>query len=168
MGHRLVDRGHRRRDRVRDPAVAAPLPLGRPATALALMSRSSVGLAGVAALAILCGGNVLARIREHREAPDDRLARLLTPFRSLSSARTTAGRLPVLAPGLAAVVPVALYAVVNWIKFRTLFSVPFWDQGFTMENPIRQEFLRENNGTLFGIKFIPTTLVQYLRPNASP
>ena len=135
-------------------------------TALALMSRSSVGLAGVAALAILCGGNLLARVRASRPSPDRGLGRWLRPFRSLGGAPDASGRLPVLAPGLAALAPVAAYAAVNWIKFRTLFSIPFWGQGFTILDPKRQAFLEANGGTLFGIKFAPTTLLHYLRPDA--
>ncbi len=135
-------------------------------TTLALTSRSSVGLAGVAALAILCGGNLFTRIRDAQRSPDTRLARLLRPFWSFGGAPTASGRLPVLAPGLAATVPLAVYAAVNWIKFRTLFSIPFWSQGFTIVDPKRQAFLEANDGTLFGLKFLPTTLVHYVRPDA--
>jgi hypothetical protein len=135
-------------------------------TALALASRSSVGLAGAAALAILCGGNLLARVRASRPSPDHGFARWLRPFRSLSGAPDTSGRLPVIAPGLAALAPIGVYAVINWIKFRTLFSIPFWGQGFTILDPKRQAFLEANNGTLFGMKFAPTTFVQYMRPDA--
>ena len=136
------------------------------ATTLALTSRGSVGLAGTAALAILCGGNVLARVRAAQPSPDRGLARWLAPFRSLSGMADRRGRLPVLAPGLAAAAPIAVYAAINWIKFRTLFSIPFWGQGFTILDPKRQAFLAANDGTLFGLKFAPTTFVQYLRPDA--
>ncbi|MGH9085649.1 MAG: hypothetical protein ACRDYW_09360, partial [Acidimicrobiales bacterium] len=86
--------------------------------------------------------------------------------RSLGSAVGPTGRPPVLAPGVAAVAPVAVYAAINWIKFRTLFSIPFWGQGFTILDSKRQAFLEANDGTLFGLKFIPSTLLQYLRPDA--
>lgn len=134
-------------------------------TTLALTSRSSVGLAGVTALAILCGGNAVARLR-HARPSGSRLARLVQPLWSLGGAPTAAGRLPVLAPGLAATVPLAVYAAINWIKFRTLFSIPFVAQGMTIIDPKRQAFLDANDGTLFGLKFLPTTLVHYLRPDA--
>ena len=87
VGRGVVDRGHRRRRRLRarNRRGAASL-WAALATTLALTSRSSVGLAGVAALAILCGGNLLARVRDARPSPDRGLARWLRPFRSLSGA----------------------------------------------------------------------------------
>jgi hypothetical protein len=135
-------------------------------TTLALTSRGSVGLAGTAALAILCGGNILARLRAAQPSPDRGLARWLAPLRSVSGSADASGRLPVLAPGLAAAAPIAVYAAINWIKFRTLFSIPFWGQGFTILDAKRQAFLAANDGTLFGLKFAPTTFVQYVRPDA--
>lgn len=134
-------------------------------TTLALWSRSSVGLAGVAALSLLGGGNLLAHLRA-RGSSDGRWSRTLARARWLSTIPRTNGRWPMMAPTLAAIVPLSLYAAVNWIKFHTLFSVPFAGQGFTIADPQRQEFLRFNNDTLFGLKFAPTTLVQYLRPDA--
>lgn len=134
-------------------------------TTFALWSRGSVGLAGAAALAILAGGNLLARWRARRDG-DDGVGRVLGWFRSLAGAPDSDGQRPVVAPAVAAVAPIGLYALVNWIKFRTLFSIPFWGQGFTILDPKRQAFLAENDGTLFGIKFIPTTLLHYIRPDA--
>ena len=76
-------------------------------TTLALTSRGSVGLAGTAALAILCGGNILGRLRAAQPSPTagwpDGCA-----VRSLSGTSDSSGRLPVLAPGLAAAAPVAV------------------------------------------------------------
>jgi hypothetical protein len=135
------------------------------ATTLALTSRGSVGLAGAAALAIIAGGNLLTRLRERAPRQDAGVGRALGWARSLSSA-PQGGRLPVVAPAVAATFPVAVYAAINWIKFRTLFSIPFWGQGFTILDPKRQAFLEENGGTLFGAKFAPTTFVHYLRPDA--
>lgn len=136
------------------------------ATTLAMWSRSSVGLAGVAALGLLFGGNVLARLRVAPRLAASRLRQVLGRVAWLGSAPRADGRVPVVAPGVAAFAPLAAYAAVNWIKFRTFFSVPFYSQGFTMGDPQRQAFLDANNGTLFGLKFAPTTFVQYLRPDA--
>lgn len=125
-------------------------------TTLALCSRSSVGLAGVAAMAILAGGNLLARYGPGRPEQG---------FSSLGGRANARGVRPILAPAVAGAAPMAVYAAVNWIKFRTFFSIPFWGQGFTILDPKRQAFLAENDGTLFGLKFLPTTLVHYLKPN---
>ena len=136
------------------------------ATTLALCSRSSVGLAGVAALGLLAGGNLLARWRRTWTAGPPLARRTLDRFAWAAGAARPDGRLPVVAPGLAAALPLAIYAGINWIKFRTLFSIPFYGQGFTILDEKRQAFLDANNGTLFGLKFLPTTLVQYTKPNA--
>ena len=126
---------------------------------LAMYSRSSVALGGVAAMAILAGGNLILRMprRGGRTSPW---------FAWAGSASRPDGRVPVLAPALAAGIPVALYAAVNYIKFATLFSIPFYSQGFTIEDAQRRQFLDANNGTLFGLKWVPTTVVQYIRPDA--
>ena len=62
--------------------------------------------------------------------------------------------------------PAVIYAIVNYIKFESLFSIPFWGQRFSEIDPARQEFLRANGGTMFGLKFSPTTALHYLRPDA--
>ncbi len=66
----------------------------------------------------------------------------------------------------AAAVPVALYMAINEVKFGTLVSLPLNKQVFTMVNRNRQITLADNGGSLFGLKFVPTALVQYLRPDA--
>ncbi len=131
-------------------------------TTLAVCSRSSVALGAVAALAILALGNLVARVARRR---GDR-ATWAHPLRWAGSAPRADGSLPVVAPSLAAVIPVVVYAAVNYIKFATLFSIPFYAQGFTIEDAQRRRFLDANNGTLFGLKWVPTTVVQYLRPDA--
>ena len=136
------------------------------ATTLALCSRSSVGLVGAVALGLLCAGNALVRLRGVVGARQGVVPRLLDRLRWLSSAPRSNGRLPVLSPGLASVIPVGVYAAVNWIKFRTLFTIPFYGQSFTILDDRRRAFLDANGGTLFGLKFLPTTLVQYVRPDA--
>ncbi len=140
------------------------------ATTLALCSRSSVALGPVAAMAVLAAGNLLARWHPRRRpdpsataGPLDSLVRRL---RWLGTAPRGRESLPVLGLALAAFLPLATYATVNWIKFRTLFSIPFNSQGFTIVDPARQEMLAANDGTLFGLEFAPTTLLQYLRPDA--
>ncbi len=63
-------------------------------------------------------------------------------------------------------VPLLLYVAINEVKFHTLFSLPLEKQAFSAASASRQAALAANGGSLFGVKFIPTALVQYLRPDA--
>ncbi len=65
----------------------------------------------------------------------------------------------------AAAVPVALFAAVNLARFGTPFSIPFDRQVLNAFSESRRAALDDNGGTLFGLKFAPTTVLQYLRPD---
>ncbi|MHB1786909.1 MAG: hypothetical protein ACYCS7_12325, partial [Acidimicrobiales bacterium] len=67
---------------------------------------------------------------------------------------------------LATAVPVIAYVAINYVKFHTLFSLPLDKQVFTSLSASRRAALAGNGGSLFGVKFIPTGLLQYLRPDA--
>lgn len=130
----------------------------------ALLTRASVGLGPVIGLGLVAIGTLIIRLGDR---PSTVLAKLqhlgwLAPDPPHERSR---GESPWLI-ALAAAAPVAAYALVNLLKFGTLFSVPFYGQGFSQVDPGRQAFLAENGGTLFGLKFIPTTVLQYLRPDA--
>lgn len=73
-------------------------------------------------------------------------------------------RLAVLAVGAAAA-PFVLYAAVNVARFGTLVSIPLDEQVTTAFSADRQAALADNDGSLFGIKFLPSTALQYLRPD---
>ena len=60
---------------------------------------------------------------------------------------------------------VLLYAAVNTARFETPFSVPFDAQVLNAFSAPRRAALEDNDGTLFGLKFIPTAALQYLRPD---
>ena len=66
---------------------------------------------------------------------------------------------------IAAAVPVALYVLVNVLRFGTPFSVPFDRQVLNDFSATRRAAMADNHDTLFGVKFLPTGLVQYLRPD---
>ncbi len=146
----------------RDPR-RRTIALATVAATLALWSRSSVGLGPLAALAAFGGGNLVLRLIDGRTSL---VARTLGRLRWTATAPRSDGIRPVVGLVAATVTPLAAYAVVNWIKFRTFFSIPFSTQGFTLVDPDRQAMLAENNGTLFGLHFSPTTALQYLRPDA--
>jgi hypothetical protein len=63
-------------------------------------------------------------------------------------------------------VPLALYIAINEIKFGTLFSIPLNRQVLTSEDAHRRAVLAANGGSLFGLKFLPTNLLQFVRPDA--
>lgn len=118
-------------------------------TTAALMTRASIGIGPLIGLGLI-------GLRELSQA---------VPWRSQSLALATSLKRTFVLATLPAI-PLVCYATVNYIKFRTLFSVPFAAQGFTLVDPARQRMLAENNGTLFGIQFIPTTLWHYLDPTS--
>jgi hypothetical protein len=109
-------------------------------TALAVNTRFSVGLAPVLALALLA---VRELVRRRPGAP--RAAGLLLA---------------------AAVVPLVLHAAVNMAKFDQPFGIPIDKQVQSRIEPNRRAALAANNGTIFGLKFVPTTLLQVVRPDA--
>ena len=109
------------------------LALASAAATAAISSRVSVGLGPTFALTVLA---------------------LVLTYRS---------RRPAWGAGVAAGLPIVVYAVGNWVRFRTLFSVPLRDQVRAMLDPASREFLRHNSG-FFGLQFVPTSLVAYFRP----
>ncbi|MGK2958303.1 MAG: alpha-(1-_3)-arabinofuranosyltransferase domain-containing protein [Acidimicrobiales bacterium] len=123
-------------------------------TTAALGSRISIGLGPLAGLSLACGLSLLK----------------LKPWRVLSEQTSFQQKVETLKKGfvlgVAPLIPLGLYVLVNFVKFQTLFSVPFAYQGFTLVDPTRQQMLAANNGTLFGLKFIPTTLWHYIDPTA--
>jgi hypothetical protein len=150
-------------------------------TTLAMMTRGSVGAGPLAALglvAVVHGVVALARRLDGRsESRWSRWShRLVEPRLGASASDLVGGRWQWLR-GLpdrtrfaslvvAVLVPAASYVTVNEIKFRTLISIPFTHQSFEAHNPARQAVLAANHGSLFGLEYIPTSLLAYLRPDA--
>lgn len=65
-----------------------------------------------------------------------------------------------------AVIPFLGFALVNWLRFRSATDVPFPLQVFSKFNTDRQAALAANNGSLFGLKFVPTNVARYFSPFA--
>lgn len=121
------------------------LALASTVAAGALLARPSVGSAPAAALGFVALGTLLP-----------------TPAgRDLH--RRIRAALPV---ALAAVTAVAIYVAVNLAKFSTPFSTPFSQQIFSRFNANRQATLRANGGSLFNVRYLGTTVLQYFRPDA--
>jgi hypothetical protein len=128
-------------------------------TAATLLTRASVGLGPLLGLALVTAGlgvGILAA-RRGRRWP---WLTWLAPGTEDDSRRPSFVGFCV-----AVVLPLAAYAGVNLAKFSTLFTIPFSGQRFTVVDPGRQAMLRANGGTLFGLQFLPTTIIHYLRPD---
>ncbi len=117
-------------------------------TTAAILTRVSVGLGPVAALGLIG----LAGLSP--------FGRRFFGLAINTTRRTAAG---FLAAGIA---PVVLYSYTNFAKFGNLFVFPTAAQSMSQINPQRIDFLANSGGSYFGLKFIPSTLWQYLRPDA--
>jgi hypothetical protein len=128
--------------RRRQLAIASALTTG------ALLSRSAIGMGAVVALGLILAASAHPRTR--------RLAGMAEDFPTRSMA------IPLLA---AMVVPLAIYASINYAKFGTLFSVPFERQLSHQSSPFSHKLLAANGGTRFNLELVPTSFVQYFRPD---
>ena len=114
---------------------------------LALLTRASVGAGPVIALGILGAAALWSRARSVAGLPDHVRRRI--------------------AIGLlvAAAIPVLAFAYVNVAKFGSPFSVPFEKQFLARFSADHKRALAANNGTMFGLQFVPTAAWSYFRPN---
>ena len=108
------------------------------AVTVTLLSRPSVGLGAVASLVVVIS---VAILRRHGVA-----------------------RIGTLIVGM--VCALGIYGGVNVARFGGPFSLPLERQVFSASDPQRQAVLAANDGSLFAAKYAPTTLFQYLRPDA--
>jgi len=138
--------------------------------ALDLLTRGSVALgplAALAGLAVLHEAVWLERrgLLRRRPGPTgpatpaDRLAWIGIPDATTAPTRTVA-------LAVSAVAALGAYAAVNDAKFGSLFTVPFTHQVFAHTDRPLHAALAANGGSLLGVKFVPTALLQYLRPDA--
>ena len=123
----------------------------------AFLTRATVGAGPVVALGTLLAVLVLRRLS----------IRLGGPARWLGVPDDADGRSSLIWWLAAAVaVPVVLYAYVNYSRFGSFFGLPLDHQVYSRINPARQRALADNGGSLFGVKFVPTQVVQLFRPDA--
>jgi hypothetical protein len=120
-----------------------------------ITSRLAVGLGPAVLLGMLLAISVLRRWR-----PIERLQ----PHIGLDL--RTIGTRAVVGLAVALVVPLAVYAVFNMIKFGTPFSVPYGRQVASSILPERAATLAANGGSLFNVKALATNLWAYVRPDA--
>ncbi len=143
---------------------------------LAFASRASVGLGPVIALGLVFTGQLVRALhgRLRRNGSDDAahsergLGRLLGSLEWLGVERTRTRRDRgwLGATLIATLVPAAAYVYVNWARFHTLFTVPWRRQLLFKFSATARAPLEANHGSYFSIKYAPTALLQYLRPDA--
>ena len=69
--------------------------------------------------------------------------------------------IPTVATGL---LPLLVMVILNYVKFGQLFGFNEADQVWTLLSVQRQHFLAANNGSAFGLQFLPTAAATYVRP----
>ncbi|MGP0032447.1 MAG: hypothetical protein ACLPVF_18345 [Acidimicrobiales bacterium] len=132
-------------------------------TTLSLLTRGSVGAGPVVAIGLALGVYLVAWLAGH--APRWRpLARQISRTCGVrvadSYGRFSAGLLAAMS------IPVGLYVAINEVKFDTPFSIPLNHQVLSFENAHRKAVLAANGGSLFGLRFLPTNLLAFARPDA--
>jgi hypothetical protein len=127
---------------------------------LAILSRVSSGVIGLSLLGALFALQLLAtRKRSSIRA----LATRLGDVAGVDAG--TAQRSP-WPTALATLTPLLTYVLVNWMKFRTLLTVPFDKQDVVLRSaPERTHVLVANGNDLVAVDQIPTNLLHYLRPD---
>ena len=137
---------------------------------LDLLTRGSVGLGPVLALgllALLHGAVSLWRRGAFRRlpvtpsfAPDDAVSQNSGRLAWIGISDVTTAPTRTVALTCASLIALGIYAWVNYMKFGSLYSIPWSAQAAA--RPV----LAANGGSWLDLKFVPTTLVQYLRPDA--
>ena len=120
----------------------------------AVMSRQSLGQGPLVALAL--SGLAVALAQARAERPDAPV--WSTWLRAARSPRR-------LACEIACLVPFVAVLGLNYAKFGTLLSPPSDKHNFSLFSAHRVEVLEANDGSLFGLHFVPSTLKQYFRPD---
>ncbi|MBM3662113.1 MAG: hypothetical protein FJW94_04355 [Actinobacteria bacterium] len=135
----------------------APLVWSGGFAVLAVHSRFSTGLGALVSLGLVGLTVAAVALRPALQDRVGRIAGLSVPVRPL----------PVLAVLVAtAVVSLGSYAAVNQARFQTPFGLPIERQGVASSDPEFRAALAANGGSLFGLRYSPSVLVQLLRPDA--
>jgi hypothetical protein len=124
-------------------------------TTLALLTRVSVGAGPLVALGLVLLVMLWRVARDHRSSPGTESADAGSPERRIA-----------VALAVACLVPAALYLAVNQIKFGEPWRLPLEKQVFSQIDPQRRAALEANDGSLFSAGYVPSTVWQYVRPDA--
>jgi hypothetical protein len=132
-------------------------------TTLALLTRVSVGAGPLVAIGLATVVYLLAALASRAPRWQPRAGQLARAFGVRLAEHPGSFSVALLAT---MGIPLALYVAINEIKFNTLFSVPLNHQLYSFENTHRQAVLAANGGSLFSLKYLPTSLLQFARPDA--
>ena len=129
------------------------------ATAIAtMMTRVSVGVAAVVALALVAGAQLFRRIGPGSDHPRG--------FARFGPGSDAEGRFHITALVVCGLIAVALYAGVNMARFGSPYQLPLDKQVYTQHSAVRRAVLARNGGSLFSVNYLPSDLFQYARPDA--
>jgi hypothetical protein len=144
------------------PSIARLVATGVLAT-LAMMTRGSVGAGPLVAIGLAAVLYLFTWVSTRAPRRRPRARRLTQMFGvRVADASGWFGVGLIAALGI----PSAIYVAINEIKFDTPFSIPLNHQVISIANVHRQAVLAANGGSLFGLKFLPTNLLQFIRPDA--
>ncbi|MGY6499531.1 MAG: hypothetical protein ACXIVQ_01335 [Acidimicrobiales bacterium] len=142
-----------------------PLVVAAVAAVAALHTRASTGAGAVAMVALVGAAAVLAG---RPDSPTRRGTRTGRRGALLADRVLLVPPPRVALPLAAACVSLAVvtYVGVNMARFGEPLRLPLELQTYVAISEERQEVLEANDGSLFGLQFVPTTALQYLRPDA--
>lgn len=133
---------------------------------LAVNSRASVGAGPIIALGLVAigvGARAAGDVIRDGESRTARAARILAGFGPVVLERP---RRVLIFLVVAAVVALGSSLAVNEAKFHSLVGLPLNSQVNTHIDPMQHAAVVANHGSLFGLKFLPTTLLATVRPDA--
>lgn len=132
---------------------------------LALNTRSSVGVGPMAALAAVAALLAIDVARPRGTSTGRSIAMLRGVAAWWSGSRSQSWG-PLAAVVLGASLSVVLHVAVNVARFGSLIGVPLERQVLVDSDPRRLDALAANDGSLFGLHYAPSVLMQILRPDA--
>ena len=136
------------------------------ATTLSILSRVSIGVGPVIALALISVIELIRIAIRRRPGGDEPPLRPMIGRLERAGIRAEATRSWFVATVAAVVVPLMAYMWMNISRFGSPFSIPWRSQVIAQLSRGHRAMLDANGGSLFGVKLIPSTLLQALRPDA--
>ncbi|MCJ7439735.1 MAG: hypothetical protein MUP97_18510 [Acidimicrobiia bacterium] len=134
---------------------------------LAFLSRATIGAGPVMVLGIIVAARVSLWARDawrrHSDGAESAPSAWWLRWLGFGSPAANRSILPVVA---ATTIPIALYAYVNFSKFGTLLGLPLEKQDIIVASPTAKAAFDANNGSITGLVYSPTNLLQYFRPDA--